>query len=458
MKREEIMYIAIDLKSFFASGECVERGLDPLKAHLVGADESRTDKTICLAVSPALKEYGIPGRPRLFEVRQKLMEYKARTGKEVDFIIAKPQMAKYLKASGEVYATYLKYVSHEDIHTYSIDECFMDVTHYLDMYKMTAKELAGTIIRDVLQKTGITATAGIGTNLYLCKIAMDIVAKHMEADSDGVRIASLNEMEYRRMLWGHKPITDFWRVGRGIASRLKQAGIYTMGDIARTSVYNEDILYKMFGIDAEILIDHAWGYEPCTIKEIKSYRTDTSSLSSGQVLQRPYTFEEARLVVKEMTDVMVLDMVDKGVASSSFTLTVGYDRENVDTGAYRGEVEIDIYGRKLPKPAHGTANVGTTTNSTRKITEAVMELYDRIVSRKLYIRRIQLNANNLVGEGYEQFDLFTDPDEIIKEKNMQKTMLDIKKKYGKNSILKGMNLEKGATGIDRNNQIGGHKA
>lgn len=452
------MYIAIDLKSFFASVECVERGLDPLTANLVVADESRTDKTICLAVSPALKAYGIPGRARLFEVKQKLMEYQTRTGKEIDFIIAKPQMAKYVKVSGEVYSTYLKYVSHEDIHTYSIDECFMDVTHYLDMYRMTPQELAGTIIRDVLGKTGITATAGIGTNLYLCKIAMDIVAKHMEPDADGVRIAFLDEMGYRRMLWGHKPITDFWRIGKGTAERLKQAGMYTMGDIARASVYNEDIFYKMFGIDAEILIDHAWGYEPCTIKEIKSYRTDTSCLSSGQVLQRPYDFHEARVVVKEMIDVMVLDMVDKGVASSSFTLTVGYDRENVDTGLYRGDVEVDRYGRRLPKPAHGTANVGTASNSTRKILDAIMELYDRIVSKKLYIRRIQISANNLVEEGFEQFDLFTDPDEIIKEKSIQKTMIDIKKKYGKNSILKGMNFEKGATGIDRNNQIGGHKA
>ncbi len=451
------MYIAIDLKSFFASVECADRGLDPLKTNLVVADESRTDKTICLAVSPSLKEYGIPGRPRLFEVKQKLLEHKNRTGTEIEYIIAKPRMSRYIEVSGIVYSTYLKYVSSDDIHPYSIDECFIDVAHYLDMYKMTAHELAVTMIKDVLKTTGITATAGIGTNLYLCKIAMDIVAKHMPADSDGVRIAYLDEMTYRRQLWGHKPISDFWRIGRGVSARLKQAGMYTMGDIARASVYNEDIFYRMFGVDAEILIDHAWGYEPCTMRDIKTYRTEISSLSSGQVLQEPYSFQDARLIVKEMTDALVLDMVEKSVASSSFTLTVTYDKSNMETG-YKGVVETDRYGRCLPKSAHGSTSTGTATNSTRRITECILELYDRIVSDRLLVRKLQISANNLVEEGYEQYDIFTSPEEADKEKNIQKTMIDIRKKYGKNSILKGMNLEKNATAMERNNQIGGHRA
>ena len=451
-------YIAIDLKSFYASVECVERGLNPLTTNLVVADPTRTEKTICLAVSPSLKTYGIPGRARLFEVQQKLKEIKQQTGKAVEYIIAPPQMARYIEVSADIYATYLKYISPEDIHVYSIDECFMDVTNYLSLYQMSAKELAVKMIHDVLEKTGITATAGIGTNLYLCKIAMDIVAKHVDADACGVRIAELDELTYRRLLWDHKPLTDFWRVGRGIAKRLESSGLYTMGDISRTSLQHEDLLYRMLGIDAELLIDHAWGYEPCSMEEIKSYKPSTNSISSGQVLQYPYEFDKARIIVQEMTDLLVLDLVDKGLVTDSLTLTIGYDRCSVDEGKYKGVVTYDHYGRAVPKSAHGTANLGTTSSSTKKITTAIMELYDRIAAKELMVRRVTLSANNLVEERYEQFDLFTDPVEQEKERKMQEAMLSIKKKFGKNAILKGINLEDGATTQERNNQIGGHKA
>ncbi len=451
-------YIAIDLKSFYASVECIERGLNPLTTNLVVADPSRTEKTICLAVSPSLKAYGIPGRARLFEVQQKLKEVKQRTGKEVEYIIAPPQMARYIEVSAEIYATYLKYISPEDIHVYSIDECFMDVTNYLSLYQMSAMELAVKMIHDVLKKTGITATAGIGTNLYLSKIAMDIVAKHVEADANGVRIAELDELTYRRLLWDHKPMTDFWRIGKGIAKRLENNGLNTMGDIARTSIYQEDLLYKMLGIDAELLIDHAWGYEPCGMEDIKSYRPSTNSISSGQVLHCPYDFLKTRIIVQEMTDLLVLELVEKGVMTDSLTLTIGYDRGNVDEGNYEGEVTYDRYGRAVPKSAHGTANLGTKSNSTKKIMMAVMELYDKIVSKELMTRRVTLCANNLVEEGFEQFDLFTDPVEQAKERKIQEAMLSIKQKFGKNAILKGINLEEGATTKERNNQIGGHKA
>jgi DNA polymerase V len=456
--KQEHIYIAIDLKSFYASVECIERGLNPLTTNLVVADPTRTEKTICLAVSPSLKVYGIPGRARLFEVQQKLKEIKQRTGKEVEYIIAPPQMARYIEVSSEIYATYLKYISPEDIHVYSIDECFMDVTNYLSLYQMSAKELAVKMIHDVLKKTGITATAGIGTNLYLCKIAMDIVAKHVEADASGVRIAELDELAYRRLLWDHKPITDFWRIGGGIAKRLENSGINTMGEIARTSLYNEDILYRMLGIDAELLIDHAWGYEPCSMEEIKSYKPSTNSISSGQVLHYPYDFNQARIIVQEMTDLLVLELVEKGLVTDSLTLTIGYDRSNVDEGKFQGEVAYDRYGRAIPKSAHGTANLGTTSSSTKKIISAILELYDRIVSKELMVRRVTLCANNLVEERYEQFDLFTDPVEQAKERKIQEAMLNIKKKFGKNAILKGINLEDGATTMERNNQIGGHKA
>lgn len=502
-------YIAIDIKSFYASVECKERGRNPLTTNLVVADKSRTEKTICLAVSPALKSYGIPGRPRLFEVVQKVreannarrwkapnrtftgvsddsIELNANPALKIDYIVAPPRMSCYMEYSTRIYNVYLKYVAPEDIHVYSIDEVFMDVTAYLNSYGMTARELAMTMIQDVLKTTGITATAGIGSNLYLCKVAMDIVAKHIEADKDGVRIAELDEMSYRRILWNHRPLTDFWRVGRGYAKKLEEHGLYTMGDIARCSIgkpnelHNEELLYKMFGINAELLIDHAWGYEPCTMEYIKAYKPETNSVCSGQVLHCPYDFEKARLVVKEMTDLMVLDLVDKRLVTDQIVLTVGYDIENLtdskQRGKYKGAVTVDRYGRKVPKHAHGTTNLKKQTSSTRLITEAVLELYDRIADKSLLIRRINITANKLVDESavskkeeFEQLDLFTDYQarekeeakeeaDLEREKRMQRAMLDIKKKFGKNAILKGMNLQEGATAKDRNEQIGGHKA
>ncbi len=509
MMTKQKTYIAIDIKSFYASVECKERGRNPLTTNLVVADKSRTEKTICLAVSPALKSYGIPGRPRLFEVVQKVreannarrwktpnrtftgvsddsIELNANPALKIDYIVAPPRMSCYMEYSTRIYNVYLKYVAPEDIHVYSIDEVFMDVTAYLNSYGMTARELAMTMIQDVLKTTGITATAGIGSNLYLCKVAMDIVAKHIEADKDGVRIAELDEMSYRRILWNHRPLTDFWRVGRGYAKKLEEHGLYTMGDIARCSVgkpnelHNEELLYKMFGINAELLIDHAWGYEPCTMEYIKAYKPETNSVCSGQVLHCPYDFEKARLVVKEMTDLMVLDLVDKRLVTDQIVLTVGYDIENLtdpkQIGKYKGAVTVDRYGRKVPKHAHGTTNLKKQTSSTRLITEAVLELYDRIADKSLLIRRINITANKLVDESavskkeeFEQLDLFTDYQarekeeakeeaDLEREKRMQRAMLDIKKKFGKNAILKGMNLQEGATAKDRNEQIGGHKA
>lgn len=502
-------YIAIDLKSFFASVECRERNLDPLTTNLVVADSGRTEKTICLAVSPSLKSYGIPGRPRLFEVVQKVkeanekrkqiapnrrfegsswndLELKENPSFALDYIIAPPRMACYMEYSTRIYDVYLKYVAPEDIHVYSIDEVFMDVTSYLKVYNMTPWEFAKTVIQDILQTTGITATAGIGTNMYLCKVAMDIVAKHTRPDKDEVRIAELDEMSYRRLLWNHRPLTDFWRVGRGYAKKLEENGLYTMGDIARCSIgkpneyHNEELLYKLFGINAELLIDHAWGYEPCTMAEIKAYKPATNSLCSGQVLKCPYTYEKARLIVKEMTELLVLDLVDKGLVTDQMVLTVGYDIENLTDpkrrSMYKGAVATDHYGRKVPKHAHGTTNLDRQTSSTRLISKAVTELYDRIVDKNLLVRRINITANRIVSENtvvkkneYEQLDLFTDYEELHRkqaeedaalerEKNMQKAMLDIKKKFGKNAILKGINLEEGATAKERNEQIGGHKA
>lgn len=502
-------YISIDLKSFYASVECRERNLDPLTTNLVVADASRTEKTICLAVSPSMKSYGIPGRPRLFEVVQKIKEvnnarrFKAPRGiftgasdnseelnadpsLEIDYIVAPPRMAYYMEYSTRIYSVYLKYIAPEDIFPYSIDEVFIDATDYLRPYKMTARELAMTMIQDVLKTTGITATAGIGTNMYLCKIAMDIVAKHIEADKDGVRIAELDEMSYRRNLWDHRPITDFWRVGRGYAKRLEKYGIFTMGDIARCSIgkpndlYNEDLLYKLFGVNAELLIDHAWGYEPCTMELVKAYKPATNSISSGQVLHCPYDFDKARLIVKEMTDLLVLDLVDKGLVTDQIVLTVGYDIENLTDpnrrSRYKGVVTTDHYGRKVPKHAHGTATLERQTSSTKLITDAVMALYDRIVNKSLLIRRINITANRLTDESiagkaaeYEQLDLFTDytaraqekaekEKMFVRERRMQKAILAIKKRFGKNAILKGMNLQEGATAKDRNEQIGGHKA
>ncbi|MBR4680272.1 MAG: DNA methylase [Fibrobacter sp.] len=457
-------YAAIDLKSFFASVECILRGLDPLKAKLVVADESRTEKTICLAVTPALKAYGIPGRARLFEVNQKVREVQRRTGEKIEFTIAKPQMAKYVEYSTKVYNVYLKYVSAEDIHAYSIDECFLDLTRYLKLYKKTARELVKTIIQDVFTTTGITATGGIGTNLYLCKIAMDVMAKHVEADDDGVRIAELDEMSYRKQLWSHRPITSFWQVGRGIAERLENCrlnagrGIYTMGDIARVSVKNPEALYKLFGVNAEILIDHAWGYEPCTIADIKKSKPRNRSTGEGQVLQDPYPFDKARLVVREMVDTVSMTLIAHDLVTNAMVLTVGYDRENVDKGIYHGVTVTDFYGRTIPKPAHGTANIGYYTSSQSVMADAVMKLFDRIVDPKLTVRRLNLVAADIVDASHEQYDLFTDVKKQEREKKRLKAELLIKKRFGKNAIVKGMDLQEGATTIERNGQIGGHRA
>lgn len=505
------IYIAIDLKSFYASVECVERKLDPMDTNLVVADSSRTEKTICLAVSPSLKAIGIPGRARLFEVVQRVKEVnilrknkapnhqflgESHFAKELrehpeyalSYITAPPRMAHYMEYSTKIYEIYLKYIAPEDIHVYSIDEVFMDVTTYLKTYSLSARELAAKIMQDVLAETGITATAGIGTNLYLCKIALDIVAKHVEPDKNGARIAELDEQRYRELLWEHRPITDFWRVGHGYAKKLAEHGIFTMGDVAKCSVgnsqsyYNEDLLYKLFGINAELLIDHAWGWEPTTIDLIKQYKPETNSLSSGQVLHCPYDFAKARLIVKEMTDQLVLTLVEKHLVTDQMTLTIGYDIENLTNPdakrKYKGEVTTDRYGRKVPKHAHGTANLERPSSSTKLIMEAVMALYERIVDKELLIRRITVTANRLIDESdvqteaqntYVQMDLFTDYEalekkkqeeakKLKKERALQEAVLSVKKRFGSNAILKGMNLEEGATGAERNNQIGGHKA
>ena len=493
-------YIAIDLKSFYASVECVDRGLDPLDANLVVADPTRTEKTICLAVSPSLKSYGIPGRARLFEAIQKVREINAQRrykapkhsfthesyfhselksdpSAELAFITAPPRMAHYMEVSTRIYNVYLKYIAPEDIHVYSIDEVFIDATDYLKTYGMTPRELTMKMVLDVLETTGITATAGIGTNLYLCKIAMDIYAKHCEPDKNGVRIAELDEMSYRKILWDHRPLTDFWRIGRGISKKLEQHGLYTMGDVARCSVgresdyYNEDLLYKLFGVNAELLIDHAWGWEPTEISDIKSYRPESSSLSSGQVLQEPYEFSKARLVLKEMADLLSLELVSKRIVTDQIVLTVGYDIESLNK-SYSGAVETDRYGRKIPKTAHSSENIGRYTSSSKLICETAMGLFDRIVDKNLLVRRMYIVANHIITEKdaekeseYVQLDLFSDTkkqeaeeNELKKEKDMQRAILKIKNKYGKNSIIKGMNLKEGATALERNRQIGGHKA
>ncbi len=496
---EQHVYIAIDLKSFYASVECQERGLDPITTNLVVADSSRTEKTICLAVSPSLKKYGIPGRARLFEVVQKVkeinIERKRRapnntfTGSSYDeialnknrdleltYIVAPPRMAYYMKYSTSIYNIYLKWFSSEDIYVYSIDEVFIDVTHYLKTYKMKARELATKVIQDVYNTTGITATAGIGTNLYLCKIAMDIVAKHVEPNENGVRIAGLDEITYRKLLWEHRPLTDFWRVGKGYQAKLEKNRIYTMGDVARMSIKNEELLYKLFGINAELLIDHAWGYEPVTLKDIKSYKPKVNSISSGQVLHCPYNYEDTKLIVKEMTELLTLDLVAKNLVTNQMVLTIGYDIENLTDynlkNLYNGEITTDRYGRKVPKHAHGTINLDHKTSSTKAITKAVMELYERIMNKNLLARRIYVVANNVIDEEtvrkeklYEQIDFFSDYKKKEEEnrlerteKQLQKAMIDIKNKYGKNAILKGMNLQEAGTTIDRNNQIGGHRS
>ncbi len=500
-------YLAIDLKSFYASVECIERGLDPLTTNLVVADGSRTEKTICLAVSPSLKRYGIPGRARLFEVVQKIRQANEERGRKhkqngrsydavklkedpslaIDYIVAPPRMAHYMEYSTRIYQIYLQHVAPEDIHVYSIDEVMIDATPYLKASGLSPYEFTRMLVKDVLRQTGITATAGIGTNLYLSKIAMDIVAKRVEADQDGVRIAALDEMSYRHLLWDHRPLTDFWRVGRGYAKSLEAHGIYTMGDIARCSLgskgtyHSEELLYRLFGVNAELLIDHAWGYEPCTIADIKAYKPENNSICSGQVLQQPYKAERARLIVREMTDLVALDLVDKGLVCDQIVLTIGYDVINLTDPAireqYHGPITTDPYGRKLPKHAHGTENLGTHTSSSRRLVEAATALYDRIINPLLFIRRITVTANHVIREKdviqaapkCEQISLFVDYEALEreekakkiaseKEKRMQQTMLDIKKKYGKNAILKGMNLEQDATAKDRNGRIGGHKA
>lgn len=541
-------YISIDLKSFYASVECMERGLDPLNTNLVVADASRTQKTICLAVSPSLKAYGIPGRARLFEVEQKVKEDNARRqtrapknildGKSVfatelnenpnlaiDYIAAKPRMALYMSKSTQIYDVYLRYIAPEDIYAYSVDEVFIDASGYLKTYGLNTHDFARLLVREVFKETGITATAGIGPNLYLCKIAMDIGAKHTEADADGVRIAELDEFSYRRLLWDHRPITDFWRVGRGYAKKLAKKSIFTMGDIARCSLgtssdyYNEDLLYKMFGVNAELLIDHAWGYEPCTLAEVKSYRPQRKSLVSGQVLQNAYTYEKTRIVVREMMELLALDLVDKGLLTNQIVLTVGYDIENLSDPerrkAYKGEITVDGYGREVPKHAHGTGNLPFSTASTKLTTDCVLEVFDRVVDESLLTRRISITANNLVLESEykresevasaepEQISMFDmlaggddsqapervsskeatvyseqdkpnstmvaesisdsaandkSEDALEKEKQVQEAMLKIKKRFGKNAILKGTNLQEGATAKERNAQIGGHKA
>lgn len=497
------IFAACDLKSFYASVECMERGLDPMTTNLVVADKSRTEKTICLAVSPSLKAYGIPGRARLFEVVQKVKQVNAQrqqkapgrrfTGSSsnatelaenpslaLDYIVAPPQMAHYMECSTKIYEVYLKHVAPEDIHVYSIDEVFMDLTAYLKTSGLSARAFISMVIQDILKTTGITAAAGIGTNLYLAKVAMDIVAKHVEPDRYGVRIAELDEMSYRRLLWPHQPLTDFWRVGRGYAKKLEQHGIRTMGDIARCSIQNEKLLYDLFGVNAELLIDHSWGWEPCTIADIKAYKPSSNSIGSGQVLHSPYDFKKAKLIVREMTDLLVLDLVDKRLVTDQMVLTVGYDIENLTdpriSKGYTGAVTTDHYGRKIPKHAHGTANLGRQTSSTKLIMKAVMELYDKIVDPNLLVRRVNLTAVHVVPEDSipkeeiaEQLDLFTDYEAerkkrqeeaaaLDRERRQQEAVLHIQKRFGKNAILKGMNLEEGATTKDRNKQIGGHKA
>ena len=505
---KERTYVCCDLKSFYASVECVERGLDPMTTNLVVADKRRTDKTICLAVTPSLKAYGISGRARLFEVVQRVKEVNAQRQRSapgrqfsgasshdpevrenpalaLDYIVAPPRMAHYIDWSTKIYQVYLKYIAPEDIYPYSIDEVFMDVTNYLDAYRMTARELTRTIILDILKTTGITAAAGMGTNLYLAKVAMDIGAKHVPADEHGVRIAELDEMSYRRFLWSHRPLTDFWRVGRGYAAKLEAHGLYTMGDVARCSIgkptdyHNEELLYQLFGVNAEILIDHAWGWEPCTIADARSYRPENKSIVSGQVLQCPYDVPKARLVVREMADALALDLVDKGLVTNQLVLTVGYDRENLDdprrSRNYHGPVTTDRYGRRIPKHAVGTENF-PYTSSANDLLKAATALYDRIVDPNLLVRRLSISANKLLDEASapkggeaEQMDLFTDyaarekqtqADEAAhaRERKIQEAMLGIKKRYGKNAILKGMNLEDGATAKERNQTIGGHQA
>ena len=493
------IYIAIDLKSFYASVECRERGLNPLTTNLVVADSSRTEKTICLAVSPSLKQYGISGRSRLYEVVQKVKEINAQrrlkspnhvftctsyddialknnSDLELAYIIAPPRMKYYMEYSTKIVNIYLKWFSIEDIFIYSIDEVFIDITHYLKTYNCTPRELATKVVQNVLEETGITATCGIGTNMYLAKVAMDIVAKHVEPNKFGVRIAGLDERAYRKYLWNHKPLTDFWRVGKGISQKLEKNGMFTMGDVAMQSVRDDEKLFKLFGINAELLIDHSWGYEPCTIDSVKSYKPITNSLSSGQVLKEPYDYTKTRLIVKEMAELLSLELVKKDLLTSKLVLEIGYDVCNLSktvlSSLYNGEIKLDYYGRKVPKHAHGTINIDHKTSSTKIIIDKFVELYDRIINKELYIRRVTLSACDVVNEEdyknnliYEQMNMFIDYKELAKkrqkeraEKSLQKVVIDIKSKYGKNAILKGMNFVDGGTTIERNGMIGGHKS
>ena len=494
---EEKIYIAIDLKSFYASVECVERGLDPLTTNLVVADNSRTDKTVCLAVTPSLKSYGIGGRARLYEVIQRVNEInnerkfkapnhiftdtsynneeiKKNPSLQLDYIVAVPRMNFYMQYSSNIYSIYLKYFAPEDIYVYSIDEIFCDITNYLHSYKMTPRELVTKVIQDVYETTGITATAGIGTNLYLTKVAMDIVAKHTEPDKNGVRIAGLNEQYYRKHLWNHKPITDFWRIGRGYAKSLSRYGMYTMGDVARCSIENEELLYKLFGINAELLIDHAWGYEPVTIEDIKNYKPQSKSLSSGQVLHCPYNYEDTKTIVKDMAEGLAFDLVRKNLITKQIVLTIEYDVENLKNPSivekYNGEITLDRYGRTVPKHSHGTANLEHPTSSIQQIVKEAVKLYERIINKDLLVRKINISACNVidkreVDDEYEQINLFIDYNEREKQKEkemkeleMESAMLDIRRKYGANAIFKGRNLEKASTALERNGQVGGHKA
>lgn len=499
----EKVYASIDLKSFYASVECKERNLNPLTTNLVVADSTRTEKTICLAVSPSLKQYGIGGRARLFEVIQRLREVnkerkyknniksfigksyddeelKSNPNLEISYIIAPPRMAYYMKYSTDIYNVYLKYIAPEDIYVYSIDEIFCDITKYLKLYKLTKEELITKMIVDVYKTTGITATGGIGTNMYLCKVAMDILAKHANPNKEGVRIATLDEMSYRKYLWSHKPLTDFWRVGKGYAKRLEENNIHTMGDIARCSLYNEELLYKLFGVNAELLIDHSWGYEPTTIKDIKSYKPQAKSLCSGQVLLCSYDYEKTKVVIKEMAEAISLDLVSKKYITDQLVLHIDYDIECLTNPEYskyyNGEIVTDRYGRSVPKPAHGTLRLKRKTSSTKLITEGFLKLYDVIINKKMLIKKINMYVANLSSEleikethEIKQFDLFTDYEEIErkekaekealeKEHKVQETLINLRSRFGKNAILKGINIKSESTAIERNNQIGGHKA
>ena len=497
---KERIYISIDLKSFFASVECVERKLDPLNANLVVADISRTEKTICLAVSPALKSYGVPGRPRLFEVVSLVDKFNAERIKntnnyafngnsylkneldqnpnlKLSYIVARPRMALYIKYSTKIYNIYLKYVSSDDIHVYSIDEVFIDVTSYLKIYKMSGHDLAMMIVKDILKETGITATVGISTNMYLAKVAMDIVAKKAPADKDGVRIAYLDEKKYRELLWDHLPLTDFWRVGRGYSKRLDEHGLHTMGDIARCSIENESLLYEILGINAELLIDHAWGYEPCTISEIKKYRPESNSLSNGQVLKEPYSFDDARVVIQEMADSMALSLVEKKLVTNQIVINVDYDASNINGFSfYKGDLVYDRYNRKVPKWAHGTFNLDEYTSSSKLITDGVLNVFDRCVDKKLLIRKLNLCVNNVISKSklkkhvkkmqlnlFDNYEILDKQKEqvkqkLVREEKTQEAFIKIKNKYGKNAVLRGVSYKDKATAKERNEQIGGHRA